>query len=176
MLLHESSSNFPSNSSSILFSQFSGKSLKLRMIVSLWILSSVVTFTATKPSNHLEAQFWLVDTLIAHSVMTSSSPLEDLFPSTDLCTATEQSCDITGVMTGLTVEQKKTIKSLYKSVRKIAHSEAHLNFLSKSLDTDFIPKCFRIKNNLPGNPTQNENRMKTVSVEAMKDEHNLKLQ
>lgn len=74
-------------------------------------------------------------------------------------------------MTGLTVEQKQSIKSLYKVGRKTILLEAHVNFLSKSLDINFIPKCFRIKICLPGNQKQNENRIEKVSIEAMKDEH-----
>ena len=64
--------------------------------------------------------FELADTPTVHSLKNFSSLLEEFHPSADFCTAIKQYCDIIDMMTGLTVEQKKTIKFLYKTVRKIA--------------------------------------------------------
>ena len=73
-------------------------------------------------------------------------------------------------MTYLSDEQKKTISLLYKFGRKTVQFESHINFLSKSLEIGFIPKSFRLKNNLPGNSTVNGERIKNVSRDAIKDE------
>ena len=35
---------------------------------------------------------------------------------------------------------------------------------------NFIPKCFKVKNSLPGNFESNEARLKAVSIESIKDE------
>ena len=73
-------------------------------------------------------------------------------------------------MANLSREQKVLLKSLYRSGEKIVKLESHLYFLSQSLHLNFIPKCFKVKNSLPGNFELNEARLKAVSIESIKDE------
>ena len=55
---------------------------------------------------------------------------------------------------------------------KIANSESHIEFLTKSLEDKFIPKSFKLKNLLPGNSTANQERLDKVSFESITDEKN----
>ena len=72
----------------------------------------------------------------------------------------------------LTAEQKQPVKALYKFGRKIAHLETNILFLRKSLEINFIPKSFRLKNSLPGNNQVNQDRIDKICKDAMKDEVN----
>ena len=74
------------------------------------------------------------------------------------------------MMDSLSKEKKVLLKSLYKAGEKIVKLESHLEFLSQSLHLNFIPKRFQVKNNLPGNFEVNEQRLKTVSIQSIKDE------
>ena len=70
----------------------------------------------------------------------------------------------------LSPEQKQALKSVYNSGRKECHLESHVEFLEECLEIGFIPKSFRLKNNIPGNSRINQNRLKNVSVQAISDE------
>ena len=72
----------------------------------------------------------------------------------------------------LTAEQKQTVKALYKFGRKVVHLETNIEFLQKSLEIDFIPKSFRLKNSLPGNHQVNQERIDQTCKAAMSDEVN----
>ena len=133
------------------------------------VLVILVTFTVLT-SNQLEEQFWYSDISFPQAVRSNSSWLEDCFTSSDnQSTVTKLSC-FPGKMSGLTTEQKAVIKSLYKFGRKIIHSESHIQFLKKSIESDFIPKNFRLKNTLPGNQIANEERIQNVCKDAIIDE------
>ena len=73
-------------------------------------------------------------------------------------------------MASLSSEQKVLLKSLYRTGERIIKLESHLEFLSQSLQLKFIPKRFQVKNNLPGNYLLNEERLKLVSIQSIKDE------
>ena len=90
--------------------------------------------------------------------------------SVNQCTVPILSCDFEERMAYLSVEQKQTLKSLYKFARKTIHLEANLEFLAKCLDRKFIPKSFRLKNSLPGNDEANQLRINNVCFEAIVDE------
>ena len=89
--------------------------------------------------------------------------------SAHLCTVQELSWP-PGRMSYLSAEQKQNIRFLYKTGRKIAHSEAHIEFLTKCLECDFIPKSFRLKNSIPGNKQVNQVRLDQLSKAAISDE------
>ena len=74
------------------------------------------------------------------------------------------------MMDSLSKEKKVLLKCLYKSGEKVVKLESHLEFLSQSLHLNFIPKRFQVKNNLPGNFQVNEQRLKAVSIQSIKDE------
>ena len=139
---------------------------KLRQSVpQVWVLLSIVTFSASKTSSQVEEQFWLAEP--SHPLVIPD--LNSLDFSADLSTVKELSW-FSGRMSFLTAEQKQNIRCLYKTGRKIAHSEAHIHFLSKCLEFHFIPKSFRIKNTIPGNKQINQARINQISLEAIGDE------
>ena len=103
--------------------------LKLRqMVPQVWVLLCVVTLSASKTSNLLEAQFCSAEPIYP-SVIPDFNSLDF---SADLRTVKGLSC-IPGIMSFLTAEQKQIIKCLYRTGRKIAHLEAHEEFLTKCL-------------------------------------------
>jgi hypothetical protein len=59
---------------------------------------------------------------------------------------------------------------LYKNGKKVVQAESDIKFLNKCLDENTIPKCFKVKNTLPGNSKVNEVKLKKVSLECMKEE------
>ena len=127
-------------------------SSKLRQSVpKFWVLLSLVTFSAIEISSLVEAQFWQAEP----SYPPVTPDLFSLDFSAYLCTVQVLSWP-PGRMSHLSTEQKQKIKDLYKTGRKIAHSEAHIEFLLKCLDFDFIPKSFRLKNNIPRNQKSNK--------------------
>ena len=139
---------------------------KLRQSVpQVWVLLSVLTFSAIQISCLLEAQFRLAEP--THPPVTPDFYSLDF--SAHLCTVQELSWP-PGRMSYLSAEQKQNIRFLYKTGRKIAHSEAHIEFLTKCLDCDFIPKSFRIKNTIPGNKQINQARIDQISLDAIDDE------
>ena len=141
-------------------------SSKLRQSVpQVWVLLSVVTFSVIEISSLLEEQFWVAEPAFP-SVIPDFTSLDFSAP---LCTVQELSCCL-GRMSHLTTEQKQNVRCLYKIGRKIAHSEAHINFLSKCLGCGFIPKSFRLKNNLPGNKEVNQVRIDQISIQTICDE------
>ena len=70
----------------------------------------------------------------------------------------------------LTKEQNVLLGSLYKTGRKLIHLKSHVYFLSESLRLKFIPKCFHIKNNLPGQKENVQKQLDLVSFSCVKDE------
>ena len=141
-------------------------SFKLRHSVpQVWVLLSIVTLSASKTSIQVEEQFWLAEP--SHPLVIPD--LNSLDFSADLSTVKELSW-FSGRMSFLTAEQKQNIRCLYKIGRKIAHSEAHIHFLSKCLEFHLIPKSFRIKNTIPGNKQINQGRIDQISMEAIDDE------
>ena len=139
-----------------------------------WVLLVIVTFVTS--SNFLESQLWKTESS-SFQVKSDSSLLEEsLALSVNQCTVEALSCDLEEKMNNLSVEQKQTVKSLYKFARKTIHSEAHVDFLSKCQEVNFIPKSFRIKNNLPGNTITNQKRIENVCFEAISDEKEKHLQ
>ena len=72
----------------------------------------------------------------------------------------------------LTNEQNKVIKELYKLGRKNVHFQSHVYFLNESLKLKFIPKSFRIKNNLPGNKSETQKQLDLVSFACIECERN----
>ena len=42
--------------------------------------------------------------------------------------------------------------------------------MTRSLESDFIPKSFRLKNSLPGNTVVNQSRIDTISKNAIEDD------
>ena len=74
------------------------------------------------------------------------------------------------MMASLSKEQKLLLKSLYRNSERVVKLESHLEFLSQSLHLNFIPKRFKVKNNLPGNPELNERRLNEVSIQSIQDE------
>ena len=73
-------------------------------------------------------------------------------------------------MACLSAEQKQIVRPLYKFARKIAHSEAHISFLTKCSSLDFVPKSFQLKNNIPGNTEFNQSQLENISKQAIIDE------
>ena len=72
-------------------------------------------------------------------------------------------------MAGLSAEQKRCLGLMYKCARKIVHLETNFQFLVKCFEKGFIPKSFRVKNSLPENHKINQEKLNTVSNEAMND-------
>jgi hypothetical protein len=73
-------------------------------------------------------------------------------------------------MRGFTKDQKEVVKNLYKIGRKSIKLNSHVNYLSKSIETQVIPKSFKIKKEIPGNKTKNQQRLDKISLEAVFDE------
>ena len=89
--------------------------------------------------------------------------------SVDKCTFLEVSWSWTSMMR-LSSEQKQVLKSLYKNGAKIVNSESHIEFLSISIQNNFIPKSFKVNSKLPGVKAVNQDRLDKVSFECVKDE------
>ena len=102
--------------------------------------------------------------------MTLDVFIDNLELPVDQCTATEQSCKKSFEMPTLTTEQKRFLKSLYKNGEKVVTSELNANFISECLNANCVPKCFKVKNNLPGNKAKNQEKLNKVIIESMKDE------
>ena len=49
-------------------------------------------------------------------------------------------------------------------------TESHIEFLSRSIQSKFIPKSFQLKANLPGDQNANQQRLNKVSFETINDE------
>ena len=64
-------------------------------------------------------------------------------------------------------DQRKTISCLYKIGRKFVSAKSHVDYLCECLSKDVIPKCFLLKNNIPGNKVENERRIREISQNAM---------
>jgi hypothetical protein len=162
----------PSTPSSIVISQFSEMSLKLRQRESSsWILLIIVILLVKKSSNLWEEQLWKADYCSTFPVKSNISLQADCFVHpADQCTVQTLSCYFEGKMAYLSTEQKQTIKSLYKFARKTIHLETNLEFLTKCIETNFIPKSFRLKNSLPGNIQANQVRIDNICKEAIIEE------
>ena len=144
-------------------------SLKLRQSVPLvWVLLRIVTLVV-ETSSQSEAKLWLAEPSHFLVNLDSSREAYSLAPSANYCTVQALSW-FHGRMSHLSVEQKQQIRSLYKSARKVAHLEAHVKFLSKCEECDFIPKSFKAKYNLPGNKHENQRKLDQISKEAINDE------
>ena len=103
-------------------------SLKLRQKVpQVWVLLCLVTFSASEISYQFEDQFWAAE-LSDSFVKPDTSLVHTASPRT----VQALSCSH-GKMSLLSVEQKQNIKILYKTAHKVAHSEAHIQFLEKCL-------------------------------------------
>ena len=82
----------------------------------------------------------------------------------------KQSCISDISKMNLSTEQKQIIKKLYKNGGKIVRSKAHIHFLSKCLEFRLIPTKFKLKNSLPGNKIEVQEKLNKVSFESMMDE------
>ena len=136
----------------------------------LWVLLGLVTFSATLTSSPREVQLWSTEPIFSNVNQASSLLAAELELSVNQCTVLELSCNSRGRMACLSAEQKQKVRPLYKFARKIAHSEAHISFLTKCLNIDFIPKTFQLKNNIPGNTENNQIQLDKISKQAISDE------
>ena len=59
----------------------------------------------------------------------------------DQCTHLEWSCGVEVMMPNLTKEQKQVIKSLYKNGEKVISSELRIDFLTQTLEGNFVTSC-----------------------------------
>ena len=95
---------------------------KLRSCVStVWVLLLIVIFVTVKTSIQRKSQLRLAEPDLP---VRNSTSVED--SSVDLCIVFEQSCDIYGEMACLTAEQKAALKCIYKTAKKLVHSESHI--------------------------------------------------
>ena len=133
----------------------------------MWVLLLIVTFVTVKTSIQRKSQLRLAESDLP-VVSRNSTSVED--SSVDLCIVFEQSCDIYGEMACLTAEQKAALKCIYKTAKKLVHSESHIQFLEKCLELRFIPKSFQVKKYLPGNQKINRDRFEKVSFDCINDE------
>ena len=69
-----------------------------------------------------------------------------------------------------TKHQNQALSNIYKTGRKLTLAECHLKFLRKELEMGLIPKCFQIKQFLPGNKKKNQDKLNKVSIEIMQEE------
>ena len=145
-------------------------SVRLRLVVpALWVLTISLTLAAASIPLPVP-QFWSADPHCAIQSMNTEVVKDSSAHPVDQCTLTEVSCGYVKMVNYLSSEQKLVIKFLYKNGDKIANSESHIEFLTQSLENNFIPKSFKLKNNLPGNPIKNQERLDKVSTESILDE------
>ena len=139
--------------------------------VSLRILLILVIFPAFQSSLQVVPQFCATDQFSSFPGEESITSLlaDCVVISGSQSTVTELSWDA-AEMAGLSANQKQTLKSLYKIGRKSINLESNVQFLTRSLESGFIPKSFRMKNSLPGNSALNKARINDVCKEAMNDE------
>ena len=107
---------------------------------------------------------------IIHKEVNQSVNFDAHENSVDQCTHKEESCELNQMMSYLSKDQKQLLNSLYKIGQKCVTSESHVDFLSRSLEEEFIPKRFKLKNNLPGNSRVNQERLDAVSLKSILDE------
>ena len=66
--------------------------------------------------------------------------------------------------------QKEALSNIYKVGRKLKLTECHSDFLSKELEMGLVPKGFRIKVDLPGDKSKNQEKLDKLSTEIMEEE------
>ena len=71
-----------------------------------------------------------------------------------------------------TAELKSIISNLYKTGRKSVNAESHCLFLNKCLELRIIPKCFRIKHEIPGDQLEIQQQLNEVSFKSIQSEIN----
>ena len=146
---------------------------RLRLYVPVLVLSIALSIAAASKSSldSQSLQLWLTDhSNFTHLEVNQNISFDNLAHLVSQCTDDSLSCDAELMMSSLSTEQKYVLKKLYKSGERIATLTSHVEFLSQSLQDGFIPKRFKVKNNLPGNFAVNEERLKLVSIESIKDE------
>ena len=146
-------------------------SVRLRLSVpTLWVLTISLSFaTASTPSLSV-LQFWLTDPGLNIQVVNTEVVKDSSEHLVDQSTSIVVSCGDVKMVNYLSSEQKQVVKYLYKNGEKITNSESRIDFLNKSLENNSIPKSFKLKNNLPGNPIENQKRLDKVSIASIIDE------
>ena len=143
---------------------------KLRMNVPLaWVTWIALIVIANPASYSLESQLGGTNLYSIHSV-NLDVPSDHLDYFVQPSTVIELTCDSGQKMRGLTDEQKQVIRNLYKFGRKSIKLKSHINFLSNSLETQIIPKSFKVNKEIPGNQVKNQEKLDKVSLEAVRDE------
>ena len=66
--------------------------------------------------------------------------------------------------------QKKVVKSIFKHGDKVINEECHIYFLTKCKESNVIPLNVKLKNTLPGNKNQNQEKLDQISLESIIDE------
>ena len=132
-----------------------------------WVLSITLAFATTIISAS-SLQLLSIDPTLDFLVENPEVSTDYSAYSCDKCTFFEVSCS--EVSMNLSSEQKQVIKSLYKNGAKIVITESHIEFLSTSIQKQFIPRSFKLKSKLPGIKALNQQRLDKVSFESIKDE------
>ena len=146
-----------------------GKSKKLRMSVPLWVIWILLIIRANPESICLESQLGRTKPCVPHFEV-NLDVIDNLEPFVHPSTVFGVSCESDREMNGLTDEQKLTIINLYKFGRKIVKGKSHIRYLSKSIETEVIPKSFKINTEIPGNKHVNQKRLNKVSLASVYDE------
>ena len=119
---------------------------RLRLNVpTLWVLALSLTLALASTSlDSFAQQLWLSDPGIIHKEVNQSVNFDAHENSVDQCTHKEESCELNQMMSYLSKDQKQLLNSLYKIGQKCVTSESHVDFLSRSLEEEFIPKRFKL--------------------------------